>query len=72
MILKKNVCTLILGAIFAKIKAYTVILRRVSHICPDFHRFFPDFKEFCPDFHQIKSFGSALAPPAPPPPTPVD
>ena len=39
------------------------ILRRFSHILSRFPRFLP---EFCPDFHQVKTFGSALAPPAPP------
>jgi len=53
---KKNVCTLILSAIFVKSKAHTAILRRYSHILPKFPHI------FCPDFHQIKSFGGALAP----------
>jgi len=46
---------------FCKIKAHIAILRRYSHILPEFpHR-------FCPDFHQIKRFGGALAPPPPKP-----
>ena len=34
--------------------------------------FCPDFQGFCPDFQQIKTFGGALAPAAPPPPAPLD
>ena len=34
-------------------------------------RFCPDFMGFCPDIHQIETFGGAVTPPAPPPPTPV-
>ena len=33
--------------------------------------FCPDFQGFCSDFRQIKTFGGALAPPAPPPPAPL-
>jgi len=33
--------------------------------------FYADFQGCCPDFQQIKTFGGALAPPAPPPPTPL-
>jgi len=33
--------------------------------------FHPDFQGFCPDFQQIKTFGGALATPAPPPPAPL-
>jgi len=32
---------------------------------------YPDFQGFCSDFQQINTFGGALAPPAPPPPTPL-
>jgi len=39
--------------------------------CPDFQRFCPNVQGFCPDFQQIKTFGGALAPPAPQPPTPL-
>jgi len=39
--------------------------RRLSVICPD-------FMGLCPDFHQIKTFGGEVAPPAPPPSTPMD
>ena len=53
--------TKILGAIFAKIKAYTAILRRFSQILLK-------FLQIWPDFHQIKSIGGASAPE---PPTPV-
>jgi len=48
------------------------------HFCPDFqlfskrfHKFCPDLHVFCPDFYQIKTFGVALALPAPLPPTPL-
>jgi len=41
------------------------------HFCPYFHGVCPDFQEFCPDFWQIKTFWGALAPPAPPFPTPL-
>ena len=54
---EKNVCTLILGAIFVKSKHIpTAILQTFSKFCQNFHR-------FCPDFHQIKNFGGVLAPP---------
>jgi len=33
--------------------------------------FYTDFPELCPDFCQIKTFRSALAPPALPPSTPL-
>jgi len=49
----------LLGAIFAQIFREFV------------KEFFPDFVEFWPDFHQIKTFGGAVAAPAPSPPTPV-
>jgi len=39
--------------------------------CEGFHRFCPDFHVFFQDFHQIKTFGGALASPAPPHATPV-
>jgi len=39
--------------------------------CEGFHRFCPDLRRFCPDFHKIKTFVGTLAPPAPPPPTPL-
>jgi len=52
----------ILGAILL---IFSGSLWRFSEICPDFKLFFPDFKGFWPDFHQIKTFGCALAPPAP-------
>jgi len=35
-----------------------------KHLCPSSLR-------FCPNFRQIRTFGGALAPPAPPPPTPL-
>ena len=59
-------------------KALHVLLLIFSGVCSDFQRFCegfqrfcPDFHGFCSDFHQIKTFGGALAPPAPPPPAPV-
>ena len=51
-----------------KIEAHKAILRRFSHILPNFPQI---FKGFCPDFHQIKTSGGALALPEPPPPTPL-
>jgi len=33
--------------------------------------FCPDFQGFCPDFRKMRMFGGALAPPAPPLPTPL-
>ena len=36
-----------------------------GHFCPGFQAFCPNFQVFCPDFWQIKTFGGALAPPAP-------
>jgi len=35
------------------------------------HQFFPEFQRFFPEFGQIKTFGGALAPLVPPPPTPL-
>jgi len=64
MIAKKNVCTLILGASFVK-------SRHIQQFCEGFHILCPNFHRFCRDFHQIKSFGGAVALPAPPSPTPV-
>jgi len=43
----------------------------IKLFCKGFHTFCPHFHRFCPDFHQIKSFGGALARPAPPPSTPL-
>ena len=43
----------------------------ISGFCPDFQGFCQKFLGFCPDIRQIKTFGGALAPPAPPPPTPL-
>jgi len=54
-----------LGASFAQ------IIRDFVKIFRDFALISTDFKEFCPDFYHIKIFGGALAPPAPPTPTPV-
>jgi len=33
--------------------------------------FYTDFQGFCPDVQQLKTFGSALATPTPPPQTPL-
>ena len=65
---EKNVCTLILGAIFVKSKHIHDFCEGIHTFYPNFHRFCPHFKLFCPDFHQIESFGGAFAPP---PPTPL-
>jgi len=59
---KKNVCTLILGAIFVTSKYIKRFCEGFHTFCPNFHRFCPDFKGFCPDFHHIKSFGVHLHP----------
>jgi len=55
---------------FCKIIAHT-FCEGLHTFCPNFHRICPDFRGICPDFYQIKTFGDALAPPEPPPPTPV-
>ena len=62
---KKNVCTLILGAIFVRSKHIQRFAKRFRKFCQNFHRFCPDFQRFYPDFHQIKSFGGAVEPPSP-------
>ena len=67
----KNVCTLTLGAIFVKSKHIQQFCESFHTFCPNCHRFCTDFKGFWRDFYQIKSYGGVLAPPAPPPPTPV-
>ena len=66
-----------LGAIFSN-QSTLPFLPVFQGVCPDFqgfcesfNRFCPDVQRFCPDFHQIKTWGGALAPPAPPPPTPL-
>ena len=41
------------------------------HFCPDFQGFYLDIWGFCSDFQQIRTFRGALAPPEPPPPTPL-
>ena len=51
----------LLGAIFA----------HIFRVSSGLQRFSEGFQRFCPDFLQIKTFGGALAPPAPPPPTQV-
>jgi len=61
---KRNVCTSSSGAFFAKSK-------HIKQSCGGFHTFYQDFKGFYPDFNQIKTFRGALAPHAPPPPTPL-
>jgi len=38
---------------------------------PDCRGFYQKFQKFCPDFQQIKTFRSALPPPATPPLTPL-
>jgi len=54
---KKNVCILILGAIFVKSK-HMQELRRFTHILPKFPQIFPGFSP-------NQSFGVAVAPPVP-------
>ena len=36
----------------------------IQQFCEALHIFCANFPTFCPDFHQIKTFGSAVAPPA--------
>jgi len=48
---------------------WALFVRR--RVCSNVQRFCPDFRRFFPDFQKIKTFGGALAPSAPPPPTPV-
>ena len=45
--------------------------RDIWGFCLDFQGFCQNFQRFCLSFQQIKTFGRALAPPAPPPPTPL-
>jgi len=42
-----------------------------AQIFSDFVKVYRDFAQISTDFHEIKTFGGALTPPAPPPPTPV-
>jgi len=56
---------------FKKTKHIKRFCEGLHTFCPNFHRFCLDFKRFCQDFHQIKTFGGALSPPAPPPSTPL-
>ena len=65
--IKKKRLDFYFGCHFCKIKAH-----RPAVIFEGFHTFCPNFCRFFPNFHQIKNFEGALAPPAPPPPTPVD
>ena len=53
---KRNVCTLISGAIFAKSKHIERFCEGRHTFCPNLHRFCPDFKGFFPDFHQNQNF----------------
>jgi len=45
---------------------FSQLLASFQGFCKGFHRFCRNFQGFCPDFHQIKTFGGALASPAPP------
>ena len=45
--------------------------REIWGFCSDFQGFCRNFQGFCPNFQQTKILGSALAPAAPPPPTPL-
>ena len=57
----------------SQIQTYSIQshLKVPKHLCPNFLRFVPNFQGFCPDFRQIKNFGGALSPPAPPNLTPL-
>jgi len=50
---------------------FSGIFLEIWGFCSDFQGFCPNFRRFCPNFQQINIFGGALAPPAPPPPTPL-
>ena len=65
---KKNVCTLILGAIFVKSKHIQQVWESVHIFFLNFPRLCPDFKEFFQDFHKNKSYGGAPATSSPPTP----
>ena len=57
---------------FHNVKAHTAILRTFSQILPKFPTILISKNEIkIVDFHWIKSFGSAVAHPAPPPPAPM-
>jgi len=43
--------------------AHFIKSKHIQRLRGGIHTFCPDFKWFRPAFHQIKSFGSALAPP---------
>jgi len=57
---KRNVCTLISGAIFVKSKHIKRFCEGFYTFWPNFHRFCANFKGFFPDFHQIKIFVGEL------------
>jgi len=54
---KKNVCTLILGAISVKAKHIQRFCEGFHTFCPSFHRFFPDLKRFFRIFTKSKVLG---------------
>jgi len=43
--------------------------KRWEPCLPGFSGFYPDIQVFCPDLRQIKTFGTAIAPSEPSPPT---
>jgi len=59
---KRNVCTLISGAIFVKSKHKKRFCEGFHTFCPNLHRYCPNFKGIFTDFHQIKNFGGGLTP----------
>jgi len=69
---KVNHFTFILPAIFEKwTHRYNSFCEGWHIFCQNFLTVCPMFREFCPDYYQFKTFGGAVAPLAPPPPTAV-
>ena len=57
---KRNVYTLISGAIFVKSKHKKRFCEGFHTFCQNLHRYCPNFKGFFPDFHHIKIFEGGL------------